>query len=88
MYIYNSLFSYSPIYGYLTYFKYFINNSATVSNNLVCAYVHITRELASEYIPRSGIAKLKGNDINIYLLFCYIFLSMRNIPVSIPSNSV
>ena len=57
-------------------------------NNLVCAYVHITRELASEYIPISGVAKLKGNDINIYLLFCYIFLSMRNIPVSIPSNSV
>ena len=95
MYIYYSLFSYSPIYGYLTCFKYFINNSATMNNNLVRAYVHITRELASEYIPRSGIAKIKGNDINIYLLFCYIyiyiccvFLPMRNIPVSIPSNSV
>lgn len=80
MYIYYSLFSYSPIYGYLTCFKYFINNSAIMNNNLVCAYVHITRELASEYIPRSGIAKLKGNDINIYLLFCYIYIYSLYIP--------
>lgn len=39
--------------------KYFVNKQCIVDNNLVCMYVHIIRELTSEYIPRSEIAELK-----------------------------
>lgn len=39
--------------------RYFINKQCVPNNNLVCMYVHIIRELTSEYIPRSDIAELK-----------------------------
>lgn len=70
-----------------------------MNNNLVSTYIHITRELASEYIPRCAIAGLKGKHIHIYSFVRYYQIPVHKeytsfhskqqclrLPVSLPSK--